>query len=552
VPLRLVDSTDPSKRHINAVRTNELLSLAIRVAAIGIFETDLKKKTTRFSPELRDLLQLPQGAEMPYEMAWEFIHEADRPLMRAVVEGAAKTDENGHWSGIYRALRADGSAVWTSMCGQRIYQRTLVGGREATHAIGVVIDITHIKEKDEALHESERRLRSALDAAQMGTFEADIHGAEALIDAQEARLLGLPEGTRIVSREELRKRVPLPDLAVSDEKESRLTQGREAYQHEFRLSMPDGSEKWLSAYADIRSNRVFGVNFDVTKRKHLERRAKELTDQLVCIQEDERQKISQELHDSTAQHLVAVSLLLANLRPSELADQQRQMWDDCETSLQEALKELRSFSYLMHPPALENSSFSSTIRNYVDGFYNRTGIGVDLRLDSRANGLPSEVLRTLLRLVQEGLSNIHRHSGSTCALIHIRQVGGRLHVVIKDNGHSSEGTERAATFTPGRGIAGMAARVEHYKGRLRINSGPRGTTVHAAIPMGTMEPSSREQFVTQWEQTPVTAARAKRSQEEVRDLLSNIECEVRLHKSLAGKIDAGTADGAEPSRAQDK
>jgi hypothetical protein len=84
----------------------------------------------------------------------------------------------------------------------------------------------------------------------------------------------------------------IADLAVSDEKESRLTQRREAYQHEFRLSMPEGSEKWLSAHADIRSDRIFGVSFDVTKRKQLEHRAKELTEQLVRIQEDERQKIS--------------------------------------------------------------------------------------------------------------------------------------------------------------------------------------------------------------------------------------------------------------------
>jgi signal transduction histidine kinase len=79
----------------------------------------------------------------------------------------------------------------------------------------------------------------------------------------------------------------------------------------------------LSAHADIRSDRIFGVSFDVTKRKQLEHRAKELTEQLVRIQEDERQKISQELHDSTAQHLVAASLLLGSLRPTALSDRQR-------------------------------------------------------------------------------------------------------------------------------------------------------------------------------------------------------------------------------------
>jgi PAS domain-containing protein len=108
---------------------------------------------------------------MPYEKAWEHVHEADRPQTRAVVETATNSVENGYWSGIYHVIRADGSAIWTSMCGQRINRRRLAGS-ELSYAIGVVIDITHINEKKEALHESER-LRLALEAAQMGTFEAD-------------------------------------------------------------------------------------------------------------------------------------------------------------------------------------------------------------------------------------------------------------------------------------------------------------------------------------------------------------------------------------------
>ena len=101
----------------------------------------------------------------------------------------------------------------------------------------------------------------------MGTFEGDIAGTEATIDAQEARLLGLPEETRVVSTDELRARIPLGDLQVSDAKRERLERHGEAYHHEFRISMPDGSVRWLSAYAAIRAGRIFGVNFDVTPRK---------------------------------------------------------------------------------------------------------------------------------------------------------------------------------------------------------------------------------------------------------------------------------------------
>ena len=525
MPLHLVDSTFSSENDTSRTHELILLSLAIRLAGIGIVESDLTQKRTRFSPELCDLLRLPRGTEVPYEKAWEFVHEGDRARLRAIVDAAAKAAEQ--WSAMGRMVRADGSRLWTSMCGTWISSGTLMGWK-ATYAVAVVVDVTHIREKDEALRESEYRLRLALEAAQMGTFEADINGAEAIIDAQEARLLGLPDGTRTVSREELRKRVPLSDVVASDLKEERLTQLREPYHHEFRMSMPDGSERWISARADVRRSRIFGVSYDITERKHLEKRARELTEKLVRIQEEERQKISQELHDSTAQHLAAVSLLLMNLRPRKLSQERRRAWDDCEASLQEALKELRSFSYLMHPPALEQNSFGSTVRHYIDGFCNRTGIRVDLRVNQRVDKLPTDALRMLLRLIQEGLSNIYRHSGAIHALIHLRQVGNQLHVVIKDNGRGSEGIEKGASFRPGRGIAGMVARVKHYEGRFCINVSPRGTTVHASIPMKFESPS--DELMPPIVQVEENAAREKCATEEIRHLLSNIECEIRLSR----------------------
>src|SRR4029077_8674266 len=97
----------------------------------------------------------------------------------------------GKWSGVHRVVRADGAVRWVSIQGQRVYRETR-NGLQLVRSIGTVIDITHLKETDAALRESELRLRLALDAAQMGTFEADIAGETATIDAQEAGLLALP------------------------------------------------------------------------------------------------------------------------------------------------------------------------------------------------------------------------------------------------------------------------------------------------------------------------------------------------------------------------
>ena len=250
-------------------KIDELLRLAVQVGGIGIYETDFEQNRTRFSPELCAILGLPPGTEMTYAEASRLFDERDRAAVNASVKAAASSTDEGKWSGVHRIVRADGAVRWVSIHGRRHYRNT-ANGRQAMRSIGTVVDITHLKETEAALRASELRLRLALEAAQMGTFEADVGGSQAAIDAQEANLLGLPAETRLVSADELRARIPVEDLQASDAKQKRLTEIGEAYHHEFRLRMPDGSERWLCAYAAIRSNRIFGVNFDVTERKGAE------------------------------------------------------------------------------------------------------------------------------------------------------------------------------------------------------------------------------------------------------------------------------------------
>ena len=257
---------------LTSVRTStqvdDLLHLAVEVGHIGIYETDFRTGRTRFSSELCTILGLPANVEMSRAEAIRLFHPDDRATVAADANAACATDD-GKWNGIYRMLRSDGAVRWVSVHGRRYYADT-VRRRRTVRSVGTVIDVTHLKEAEAALRESELRRRLALDAARMGTFEADLAGSQAIIDAQEAHLLGLPEDTRIVSVDELRKRIPYEDLRASDEKKDRMEKGVDDYQHEFRLSMPDGSARWLSSRAAIRSGRIFGVNFDITPRKQAE------------------------------------------------------------------------------------------------------------------------------------------------------------------------------------------------------------------------------------------------------------------------------------------
>jgi PAS domain S-box-containing protein len=612
----------PARRERAAARTiwapnesDELLRLAVQVGGIGIYETDFEQDRTRFSPELCNILGLPAGTEMSYADASRLFHEHDRAVVNASVEAARTSDDEGKWSGVHQILRADGAVRWVSIHGRRHYRDT-TKGRQAVRSVGTVIDITHLKEAEVALHQSELRRRLALEAAQMGTFEADTAGSEAIIDAQEAHLLGLPAETRVVSADELRARIPFEDLQASDAKLGRLQQRGEAYQHEFRLHMPDGSVRWVSGHAAIRSNRIFGVNFDVTERKRaeealresearlriatsgaalgvferdvksdrtiwvndrmyeifgrsradgslsrqqfvddylhpddayafeearqdalrtggnfhavcrirrkselrwlqfdgkfefadtgepsrlvgvvaditerktLEHEAEELSECLVNLQEEERQRIAQELHDSTVQHLVAANLNLMSLRSKAVSgSEEAELWDEVEASMQEALKELRTFSYLVHPPTLQADGLRSTIRQYIDGYANRSGLAVKLRASPKVDKLPFGMQRSLLRIVQEALANVHRHASASRVSVDMRQIAGRLHLTITDNGRGLEGMseqEGDTPFQPGVGILGIKARVRQFGGDLKIQTGSHGTRIYAVVPL---------------------------------------------------------------------
>ena len=217
---------------------------------------------------------------------------------------------------------------------------------------------------------------------------------------------------------------------------------------------------------------------DVTSRKRLEARAERLSDRLLTIQEEERRRIAQELHDSTVQHLVASTLMLTSLRSKSASESLGQKdWDCVEAPLEEAMKELRTFSYLMHPPALRGPHLRHSLQQYIDGFADRSGIACKLRVNSQLDTLSSPLRRSLFRIVQESLANVYRHASASRASVAIRRNGSLLHLIITDNGvgmHTRQGTHRPTR--PGVGLRGIRVRLKKCGGQLRISQPVAGGT----------------------------------------------------------------------------
>jgi PAS domain S-box-containing protein len=202
--------------------------------------------------------------------------------------------------------------------------------------------------------------------------------------------------------------------------------------------------------------------------------------QLTRSQDEERRRVARDLHDSAGQYLAAVSLAL---------DAAKREQDSATIKLEEAAEmakgcasEIRTISHLLHPPLLEELGLASAAQWYVDGFATRSGIQVKLEIPEQLDRLGNEVELVLFRILQECLTNIHRHSGSKTATVRIGSDSQQAWLEVQDQGKGSGGAP-SEPFRPGIGITGMRERAKDLSGTLEISSDQSGTRVRAVLPL---------------------------------------------------------------------
>jgi signal transduction histidine kinase len=214
---------------------------------------------------------------------------------------------------------------------------------------------------------------------------------------------------------------------------------------------------------------------------------RDLSVRLLRVQDDERRRIARDLHDSTGQALTALKLELASIE-RELAGRNPQLALQLAACIGDARMisdELRTISYLLHPPLLDELGLGSALRWYVDGFEKRCGIAVNLELDITERQAP-EMETMLFRVVQECLINIHRHSGSAVASIRLSHTERQLIMEVEDEGRGLTVDELSAIAsgeTVGVGLRGMRERISDFGGELEVISIGQGTKVRAVIPI---------------------------------------------------------------------
>jgi signal transduction histidine kinase len=230
------------------------------------------------------------------------------------------------------------------------------------------------------------------------------------------------------------------------------------------------------------AGRFVAIHDDLTEVALTQEALQVTSEQLLTARDEERQRIAIELHDSTSQHLAAISLGLARLRrTSTYSGPGTAIIDEIAKSLSEAVKETRVLSYLMKPRGLAPNGLAASVSQYLEGFAQRTGLEIALEADPAIERAAPPLQHAALRIIQEALLNTNRHAHARRVSVELAVVDAQLIVSVADDGRGIPSEHGEPCL--GVGIPGMHARAQQFSGHLAISSDEAGTRVRATLPL---------------------------------------------------------------------
>jgi PAS domain S-box-containing protein len=380
--------------------------------------------------------------------------------------------------------------------------------------LAITADISERKQAEELLRTSEERFRALVTASSDVVYRMSPDWSE----MRELDGRGFIADTGKPTRDWLNQYIHPDDQPLILRTIREAVRTKSVFEHEHHVRRMDGTLGWMYSRAVPLLNisgeilEWFGAASDVTARKEAEdnfrklartldaevrartreleeqsNRVRQLSRQLLRSQDEERRHIARELHDSVGQTLTVLDINLelfmqeAGYKSSDVPSK----IEEIQKTVQQLHREIRTTSYLLHPPLLDESGLYSAISLYLQGLRERSGLEVRFEISEQFGRLPSELELVIFRLVQESLTNIHRHSESKTASIRIDRESNQIALDIRDQGKGMS-SERMAEIQSGRsgvGIAGMRERLRQFEGTMNIESDSSGTRIFATIPL---------------------------------------------------------------------
>ena len=367
----------------------------------------------------------------------------------------------------------------------------IIGPTGGKRVASLTRDITERNRANELIRQERDRAQLYLEVADVILRALDVHGRVTLINRKGCTTLGWEEG----------------ELLGCDWFETCILAGiREQVRRCFRnlllgdltgienpLLTRSGEERmfrWRNSLLRDDNGAIIGTlssGEDVTERKQAESALRHLSGTLLRAQDEERRKVARELRDGIGTYISGLSLALGRMRTfrDENNPQRQKVVAECKELIQVAAGEIRSISYLLHPPTMEEMGLGSWLEWLVRGFSGRSGITISLQLAPDIGRLKAETELTIFRVTQEALDNVYRHSGSSTAAVRLFQESEEIVLEVADCCRGLP--PRSAGSDPDRalGISGMRERVEDLGGEFSIESiAGEGCTVRVALPLG--------------------------------------------------------------------
>jgi PAS domain S-box-containing protein len=388
-------------------------------------------------------------------------------------------------------------------------------------ATGMVVcfrDDAKRRQAEEALRQSERIYRAIGESIDYGVWICDEQGRNVYASPSFLKLIGLTQ--QQCSEYGWAYAMDPEEGNATKEAWQKCVREGKAWEQETRFRAADGH--WhhiLSRGVPLRDSQGkilywAGINLDIQHRKEAERqlqqlvetlesrvsertlelenataKLRELTGKLLQTQDEERRRIARELHDGVGQLVVAMSMNLTGIvsEKEALSAEARQKLEQNQALIEQASREIRTMSHLLHPPLLDEVGLDSALRWYIDGFCDRSKVSVETKLASGfSEDLTRDMALSLFRIVQESLTNIHRHSESPAALVQIDRSPSEITLVVADEGKGIPAQIQSKISSgelTGVGLRGMRERVRQFGGYLDVRSNGHGTRVVAVLPI---------------------------------------------------------------------
>lgn len=494
-------------------------------AAVGISLVGLDGRWLRVNQKLCDIVGYSPDALLRLTFQ-EITHpddlEKDLELAMSVISGKIST-----YTMEKRYVRKDGAIVWVELTVSAL--RDARG--EPLHFISIIQDISARKAAEEALREQRARAEFVSDASDVGFWFCDLPFDKLIWDKRVKTHFWLPHDAE-VTIDTFYDRLHPEDRERTRQAIAKSIDNHTQYDIEYRTMSEVGEYKWIRAVGrtfydqwDV-PKRFDGITVDITERRKLddtirasETKYRELADSLerkvqartielqainaeavrmsqgfrelsrhvLRVRDEERRKLARELHDSAGQLLTALDLELSSLELEShrgVAAMSKQLGASKDL-VQQLQREIRTTSYLLHPPLLDEAGLVSALGWYVQGLNQRSGLQTELEIAQDFGRIPRDLELVVFRLVQESLTNIHRHSGSKTAFIRVTRDDGTISIDIRDEGRGipADKLREIQIGGSGVGVQGMRERLRQYEGKLLIESNETGTRVFAAIPI---------------------------------------------------------------------